>query len=198
MLAAASDHDLDVTVLHVTGRHRRQAIDAYIRKGYVDLVLTELLRGSEDRDFSHDMEWLADRAFCDFAFLGNRYLDRVNDIAILGSGGPLDAIKINLASRIGREDDARLRFVHVLADHASGRQVASLREYHERLDRVITRDTSSEIVKSDDLVGSIADRARTADLVVLGAARTRVQDPDRPRRQHRAACGRSAVAGANP
>jgi len=162
-----------VVVLHITGRHRRQAIDAYIRTGYVDLVLTELLRGSEDRDFQHDMEWLADRAFCDFVFLGNRYLADLDDIAILGSGGPLDAIKINLASRLGRADDATLRFVHVLSDHASGRQVAALREYHQRLDRLVTRGTRSEIVKSDDLVGTLADRVRTADLVVLGAARTR-------------------------
>ena len=160
-------------MLHVTGRHRRQGIDAYIRNGYVDLVLTELLPRREDRDFTHDMEWLADRAFCEFVFLGNRYLAEVRDIAVLGSGGPLDAIKINLAARIGRDDAARLRFVHVLADHASGRQVASLREYHRRLDRILVRDTASEIIKSDDLVGTIADRARTADLVVLGAARTR-------------------------
>ena len=53
---------VEPVVLHITGCHRRQAIDGYIRSGYVDLVLTELLRGREDRDFTHDMEWLGDRA----------------------------------------------------------------------------------------------------------------------------------------
>ena len=171
--ALEGDSSVDVAVLHVTGRHRRQAMDAYIRAGYVDLLLTELVRGREDGDFTHDMEWLADRAFCDFAFLGNRYLAELDDIAILGSGGPLDAIKINLAARIGKSSDATLRFIHVLADHASGRQVASLREYHKQLEGILARPTRSDIVKSSDLLGTIAARARSADLVVMGAARTR-------------------------
>ena len=162
-----------VSVVHVTGRHRRQALDAYIRSGYVDLVLTELSRGRQDRDFTHDMEWLADRAFCDFVLLGNRYLADLDNIAVLGSGGPLDSIKVNLAARIGRADNATIRFVHVLADHASGRQVAALREYHQRLDGVLARPTRSEIIKSSDLVGALTERVRGADLVVLGAARTR-------------------------
>jgi len=170
---SAAGHEVGVKVVHITGRNRRQAVDAYIRSGYVDLVLTELVRGREDKDFTHDMEWLADRAFCDFVFLGNRYLATLDDIAILGSGGPLDAIKINLATRIGKTDDASVRFVHVLADHASGRQVAALREYHQHLDEIMPGPTSSEIIKSPDLVGTLADRARGADLVVLGAARTR-------------------------
>ena len=171
--AGAVKLGVQVGVLHITGRHRRQAVDAYIRTGYVDLVLTEMLRGREDRDFTHDMEWLSGRAFCDFAFLGNRYLADINEIAMLGSGGPLDPIKINLAARIGRRDNATIRFVHVLADHASGRQVAALREYHERLDDILACPTSSEIIKSADLVGTLANRARGADLVVMGAARSR-------------------------
>ena len=164
---------LQPTLLHITGSHRRQAADAYIRTGYVDLVLTELLGARAEREFAHDVEWLGDRSFCDFAFLGNRYLADVRDIAILGSGGPLDPIKINLAARIGRADDATIRFVHVLADHASGRQVASLRDYHDHLGGVLPLSVKSQIIKSADLVGAVAGLARGADLVVMGAARTR-------------------------
>jgi amino acid transporter len=171
--AEASSVGSSPNVLHVTGRHRRQSIDAYIRSGYVDLVLTELLRAREDRTFAHDMEWLGDRAFCDFAYLGNRYLADIHDIAVLGSGGPLDPIKINLASRIGRLDESTVRFVHILADHASGRQVVSIREYHSKLDEVVPLPTRSEVARSEDLVGALAFRARSADLVVMGAARTR-------------------------
>lgn len=170
--SAAAD-GLSVKVLHLTGRGRRQAVDSYVRTSYVDLVLTEMLGDREDRDFAHDMEWLGDRAFCDFAFLGNRYLGDIGDIAVLGSGSPLDPIKINLATRIGRESQARLRFVHVLADHASGRQVAALREYHDRIGELVPAPTGSEITKSPDLVGTLAESARSADLVVMGAARTR-------------------------
>jgi amino acid transporter/nucleotide-binding universal stress UspA family protein len=173
-IASASAHlGVDVGVLHITGRHRRQSIEGYLRSSYVDLVLTEMSLGREERGFSHDMEWLADRAFCDFAFLGNRYLHELNDIAMLGSGGPLDPIKINLASRIGGESEATIRFVHVLADKASGRQVAALRDYHVHLGQIMARATRSDIIKSNDLVGTLSSRARDADLVVMGAARTR-------------------------
>ena len=171
--AAAAPFAIDPEVLHITGRHRRQAAEAYLRSGYVDLVLAELVERSEDSDFIHDVEWMADRALCDFAFLGNRYLDKIRDIAVLGSGGPLDPIKINLAARVASSESAVVRFVHVLADHASGRQVVSLREYHGHLAEVVPTPTRSEVVKSSDLVGSLAVRVRAADLVVMGAARTR-------------------------
>jgi amino acid transporter/nucleotide-binding universal stress UspA family protein len=170
---AATDLAIEPEVLHVTGRHRRQAADAYLRGGYVDFVLSELVAPREDRDFNHDIEWLADRSYCDFAFLGNRYLGRLQDIVVLGSGGPVDPIKINLAARMAIDESAVIKFVHVFADQTSGRQVASLHDYHRHLDDVLAVPTRSEIVRNSDLVGTIAAHARTADLVVMGAARRR-------------------------
>jgi hypothetical protein len=50
----------------------------------IDLVLSEL--PDRDHGFAADMEWLGDRAVCDFAFLGGRYLGEIDDVVLLGSG----------------------------------------------------------------------------------------------------------------
>jgi amino acid transporter len=165
--------DVPLTVQHASGKERRAALDAYVRDHGVDLILTELDPGDHPRGFGADMEWLGDHAMCDFAFLGNRYLDAIDDIAVLGSGGPLDAIKVNLAGRIASVEKASIRFVHVLEDHASGRQVVSLRDYHRALDGLVEAPTVSEVLKSEEFVVTLSGRARRADLVIMGALRTR-------------------------
>lgn len=168
----ARDRGLEVTVVFATGRGRRAALAEFVPDHAIDLVLSELPAG-DVRGFAADMEWLGDRALCDFAFLGNRYLSDIDDVVVLGSGGPLDPIKINMAGRIAAVEQAEVRLVHVLADHAAGRQVHALRTYHEALDEVIDAPTKSEIARSDQLVPELVRRSRTADLVVMGAVRSR-------------------------
>ncbi|MDH3730527.1 MAG: APC family permease, partial [Acidimicrobiia bacterium] len=132
--AIAVRDGLTVTVSRVAGRHRRPELEAMVTNNAIDLVLTDLAEG--ERGFSADMEWLGDRVLCDFAFLGGRYLGEVDDVVVLGSGGPLDPVKVNMAGRISAAEGATIRLVHVLSAHASGRQVHSLRSYHEELDAV--------------------------------------------------------------
>ncbi len=169
----AGSRGLDASVSHATGRHRRAALVGEVRDNAIDLVLSELLEGDRHRGFAADMEWLGDRAVCDFAFLGNRHLEDLDDVVVFGSGGPLDPVKINMAGRFAAAETATVRFVHVLADHASGRQVHSMRSYHAALDDVIAVPTRSEVAQSDALVPELAHRSRDADLVVMGALRSR-------------------------
>jgi hypothetical protein len=119
------------------------------------------------------MEWLGDRVRCDFAFLGHRYIGDVNDIAILGSGGPLDPVKVMLGHRIAVATKAQIRFVHVLGEEASGRQAAERRDYHHRLGELLTVPSESRIPRSNELVAALRVESRTADLVIVGALRTR-------------------------
>ena len=88
-------------------------------------------------------------------------------------GGPLDPVKIGMAGRIAEAEEATIRLVHVLADHASGRQVHSLRTYHAALDGVTPVRTYSDISQNEALVQELAERSRNADLVVMGALRSR-------------------------
>ncbi len=171
LAAIATREGLDISVVRIAGRHRRAELEATVTDNAVDLVLTDM--GAEERGFSGDMEWLGDRVLCDFAFLGGRYLGDIDDVVVLGSGGPLDPIKINIAGRFSAAEDATIRLVHVLSANASGRQVHSLRSYHEELDAVVGVPTVSEIAQSDALVAELAQRSRGADLVIMGALRSR-------------------------
>jgi amino acid transporter len=164
---------VEPTVLHVTGRHRRVALAEHVGSTGSDLVLTELDDHRHVRGFGPDMEWLGDRVRCNFAFLGHRYLGEVNHVAILGSGGPLDPVKVMLAHRIAVAEAASIRFVHVLGEEAPGRQVAERRDYHHRLDELLDVDSESRIPRSSDLVAALSIESRTADLVIVGALRTR-------------------------
>ena len=169
----ATDLGIGIEVLHATGRHHRTALAEHAAARGVDLSLAELFGVRHGRGFAADLEWLGDHLVCDFAFLGNRYLEDINDIAVLGSGGPVDATKVNLAGRIAAAEIAGIRFVHVLGDHASGRQVVALRAYHAQLDDVVDAPTQSEVFRSTDLMAALIDKARTADLVIMGAVRSR-------------------------
>ncbi len=171
----AMELGVPISVFHATGRHRRQALASFVEENGVDLVLAELLRTSTGRGFRADMEWLGDRVLCDVALLGNRYLEVVDDIVVLGSGGPLDPIKLNLAGRIGQGEGSTVRIVHVLAPAASGRQVVSLHEYHERLGESLLVPMVSEVERSTNLVAELAAQSRGADLVIIGAVRTRLR-----------------------
>lgn len=164
-----------IAVLHATGRHRRPSLEAFVRDHGVDLVLAELLQVSTGRGFRSDMEWLGDRVVCDVALLGNRYLEQVDDIVVLGSGGPLDPVKLNFAGRIGAGEDARVAIVHVLGADASGRQVVSLHEYHEQLGGQMPVTMVSKVERGTNLVAELATQAREADLVIIGAVRTRLR-----------------------
>jgi hypothetical protein len=171
----AMELGVPISVFHAAGRHRRQALASFVEENGVDLVLAELLQISTGRGFRADMEWLGDRVLCDVALLGNRYLEVVDDIVVLGSGGPLDPVKLNLAGRIGQGEGSTVRIVHVLAPDASGRQVVSLHEYHEQLGESLPVPMVSEVERSTNLVAELTAQARGADLVIIGAVRTRLR-----------------------
>jgi amino acid transporter len=167
------EQGVEAKILHATGRHRRVALAEHIGTTGSELVLTELDDHRHVRGFGSDMEWLGDRVRCNFVFLGHRYLDEIDDIAILGSGGPLDPVKVMLAHQIAGEEGASIRFVHVLEEDASGRQVADRRAYHERLGDLLSVPTVSRVQRSSDLLAALTAESRTADLVIVGALRTR-------------------------
>ena len=171
----AMELGVPISVFHATGRHRRQALASFVQDQGIDLVLAELLQTSTGRGFRSDMEWLGDRVLCDVALLGNRYLEVVDDIVVLGSGGPLDPVKLNLAGRIGQGEGSTVRIVHVLASDASGRQVVSLHEYHDQLGESLPVPVVSEVERGTNLVAKLVAQARGADLVIIGAVRTRLR-----------------------
>jgi amino acid transporter len=109
----------------------------------------------------------------DIALLTNPIPGEINRVAVLGSGGPFDVLKICLAARVAKDEDASVRFVHVLDPSASRLQVRSLQSFHSSLDEVCDVETESMVLESEDLLSALADAVKECDLAIIGAPRGR-------------------------
>ncbi len=140
----------------------------------VDLLLAEMPTDIRaNRPFVRDLRWLRDNSECDTILFRNRGLERIDSIVILGSGGPYDVLKISLADRVAQREEASIRFVHVVNEEATEAQIASIREYHDNLHRMIQLPTESRIEPAEELINTVSRLARGANLVILGAVPTR-------------------------
>lgn len=107
----------------------------------------------------------------DVALVTGDQPDEIKNIAVLGSGGPFDVLKISIAEKIAEAEDASLRFVHVLDPSASRAQVRSLEEFHEDLDELCVVPTESMVVEAEDLIAGLASAVGDVDLAVVGSSR---------------------------
>nr|MDJ0952079.1 APC family permease [Acidimicrobiia bacterium] len=97
----------------------------------IDLLLAEMPSDVRaNRPFVRDLRWLRDNSECDTILFRNRGLQQIDNIVIMGSGGPYDVLKISLADRIAQREHASIRFVHVVNEESTSAQVASITEYH--------------------------------------------------------------------
>ena len=97
----------------------------------------------------------------------------INKIAVLGSGGPFDVLKICLAARIAEEEGASIRFVHVLDPSASRSQAQWLERFHAELDELCDAPTESMVMESPDLLAAVKSAVGDVDLAIVGAPRGR-------------------------
>ncbi|MEE8498569.1 MAG: universal stress protein [Acidimicrobiia bacterium] len=164
----------NVAVGAVLGRDRRRALINYVADNGIDLVLAEIPEANRPhRLFGGELRWLREHLSCDTAFLHSRAGETVRSVAVMGAGGPYDALKVDLADRLANEAGGVVRFVHVVASDAAERQVDGIREYHEQLMELCRSVTTSDVVRSDDLVEALGGIASDADLVILGASMRR-------------------------
>jgi len=168
--AEADRLGIEVTGAHFTDEDRRGAVHHYVENEGVDLFIADLpqeLRAT--RHVTRDLQWLREHLTCDSAFLRNRAVDAIDSIAVLGTGGPYDPVKIGMSDHIARYEGSTIHFVHVIAPDAPPGQAESIHEYHERLGDVLTVPWDDQIRPSQDLVSTLTDLSRGANLVVLGA-----------------------------
>jgi amino acid transporter len=169
-LARARALGIQVTTQHYTHEDRRGMVHAFVEREGVDLFIADLpqeLRAT--RHVIRDLRWLQEHLACDSVFLRNRGVDRIDRIAVLGTGGPYDPVKMEIADHIARYEDAAIRFVHLTPSDAPPAQAASIHAYHEHLGSRLTVPWDDRIRPTDDLVDTLAELARGANLVVLGA-----------------------------
>ena len=93
----------------------------------------------------------------------------VDVIAVLGSGGPYDVLKICLAARLAEREDATVRFIHVLDPSSPRAQVRFIEQFHAELGEVCNVPTESMVIESEDLLSALTSASRDADLAIIGA-----------------------------
>ena len=166
----------DVFVRVIKSKDPEQALLDYVEEQGVDLVVSDLPREARGtRRFINEMKDVRDHLPCDSIFLRNRTVGRVNNLVIMGSGGPYDVLKISLAAKVSAAEGSKLRFVHVLPEDARDQQVDSVEKYHHKLEELVDADTESSVSRAADLIAEIDVIAGDADLVVMGAPAHRVR-----------------------
>jgi amino acid transporter len=161
---------VEVTVAHYTDEDRKGAVHLWVENEHADLFMTDLPQDVRaTRTIARDLQWLREHLSCDSVFLRNRAVDTIDAISVLGTGGPYDPVKIGMADHIARNEDAAIRFVHLISPDAPPGQAESIHEYHERLGAVLTVPWEDLIRPTEDLVATLTELSRGSNLVVLGA-----------------------------
>ncbi|MGD2102039.1 MAG: universal stress protein [Acidimicrobiia bacterium] len=128
-----------------------------------DLLVSELTA-----DDSHGEQLPAD---VDVALVTGTPGESIETIAVLGSGGPFDVLKISVATKLAEAKGATLRFVHVLDPTSSRAQIRTLEKFHDQLGDLCAVPTESMVIESMDLVAALASAVEDADLAVMGSSR---------------------------
>ncbi|RLE11196.1 MAG: hypothetical protein DRJ28_11090, partial [Actinobacteria bacterium] len=133
-LARAEELGIAVTTQQYTDEDRRGMVHLFVEQEGVDLFIADLpqdLRAT--RHITRDLRWLRENLICDSVYLRNRAVDEIDRIAVLGTGGPYDPVKIEMADHIARYETASIRFVHLTPEDAPPAFAESIRAYHEQL-----------------------------------------------------------------
>ena len=161
---------ISVTTENYTDEDRRGMVHSFVERENVDLFIADMpqeLRST--RHTTRDLHWLREHLTCDSVFLRNRAVDDIDTIAVLGTGGPYDPVKIEVADHIARYEEGKIRFVHLVSPDAPTGQSDAIRRYHEQLGGALTVPWDDRVRPADDLVEALTVLSRGANLVVLGA-----------------------------
>lgn len=169
-LARAEELGIEVTTQQYTDEDRRGMVHLFVEREGVDLFIADLPRDLRaTRHITRDLHWLREHLICDSVFLRNRAVDEIDRIAVLGTGGPYDPVKIEMADHIARYETASIRFVHLTPKDAPPAFAESIRAYHEQLGENLTVPWDDRVKPTDDLVETLTDLSRGSNLVILGA-----------------------------
>lgn len=161
---------IEVTAEQYTDEDRRGMVHAFVEREGVDLFIADLpqeLRAT--RHVNRDLRWLREHLTCDSVFLRNREVEQIDRIAILGTGGPYDPVKIEMADHIARYEHAEIRFVHLTPVDTPPAQADSIHRYHGELGETLTVPWDDRVQPAEHLIETLTGLSRGANLVILGA-----------------------------
>ena len=161
---------IEVTTEQYTDEDRRGMVHSFVEREGVDLFIADLPQELKaTRHVTRDLRWLREHLTCDSVFLRNREVDQIDQIAILGTGGPYDPVKIEMADHIARHEHAGIRFVHLTPPDAPPAQAESISRYHQQLGDSLTVPWDERVQPTGDLIETLTGLSRGANLVILGA-----------------------------
>ncbi|NHN61368.1 MULTISPECIES: amino acid permease [Halorussus] len=174
----AEDLPADIVPYEVVSHDRKRAVVNYAAE-----IDAELLLGEWEPDRLHaellgsDVDWFMEHAPCETAFLRERALAEVDDVAVITRRGPHGSVKVMLANALAVQYDATIRFITAVGEDASDELVDSTGEYHRELEALCSATTRSEIVRTGDPVDGVVTRATDADVAIVGTvAHSRVHE----------------------
>ena len=127
----------------------------------------DLLIGSATAGDLHEADYFPrDR---DAVLLTGEDIGEIKTIAVLGSGGPYDVLKICMATKLAEQEEASIRLIHVVDPSTSRAQIRSLERFHEELGELLEVPTESRVVESEDLLAALTTEVDDVDLVIVGA-----------------------------
>ncbi|MGI8573877.1 MAG: amino acid permease [Egibacteraceae bacterium] len=146
---------------------------AHVAEHDADLLITTVGQHADGRlqFFTDDVQWLLDTVACDTIVVrAAAGLQRVDDIVVMGAGGPFDELKVVLANRIAMGAGASIRLVHVVDESASDTMITAIQRYHARLGNLTAVSTSSLVERTEDRVDRLCQLASETDIVIIGAS----------------------------
>ncbi|HEX6386951.1 MAG TPA: amino acid permease [Anaerolineae bacterium] len=163
---------VQVEVGELVSHDTKRAVVNYARQKGVDLVLAEVdPRHWRIPIFGSKVEWLMDHLPCDSIFVKNRGLENVQEIVVIGERGPYEPLEIVTANAIALEQEARIRFIHVLNARASDAQITAIKAYHQELTQLHDAvATESEVVRMNKRVEALKTMSSTADLCLVNTS----------------------------
>ena len=142
---------------------------------YATDINADLLVGEWEPDRYHaellgsDVDWFMANAPCDTVFLRDRGrgLEEVDDVTVITRRGPYRPLKVILADALAVQYGARVRFLTAIDEEAPEERFAAITDYHRQLEALCNARTTSEVVRTSDLIDGIVSATQDADVAVI-------------------------------
>jgi hypothetical protein len=148
----------------------RTELAQHVQEISADFVIAEMPTHSRKSEkFISDVRWLSTHVDADVAFLRYRGVKPVlKHIAVLGSGGPVDELKISIANML-IEPDGVIEIVHILPPDIDKRQIDFIDGHQLDLLELCDAPGKSTVELAENLTEGLKRTVASADLVVVGS-----------------------------
>jgi len=181
-------HDLEATSNVPAEAHEIVCHDAaraalhFARTRDVQLVLGTIVPGRWHREMLNtDADWFVRKMPCEVAFFAphstNGGVESLQEIVVLLPRAPYGPMKAFVTDALAQAHDARIRFLTAMGPDGSDDEISTVQAFHDRLAEHCDSPTSSQIIRTDDIVDGLVEATGNADLAVVGTmARSRLRD----------------------